>query len=356
MPKARRYHETWEHGFVRFGWNGDKVYVIRERRNGKRYEVSTKTANHAMALLEYEEWDKNPNAYEPGRVVLREGDAVRFTTELIEEFLEHGKKEGNEPHTTTNKSAAMYFWYDHFKDRDLRRIKLPDLAKAVRGKPQEGRRRSVLKTFYRWLRNEEQPAERRISPADDPTEDLHVPQYDENAREQENKAVPFEVIRKVRDQLWGHWRDLLTLGMATGWHVTELNRFAERGGMEPYKGPQAGATWTLKVKHKGGQWHQTAVDAEAGEAAQRIKEHGRFSGRRYTNAIQKVCRDLGVDEFSAGQLRHSVATHLVDQGADLAAVSTFLGQRSPATARRFYATHATPFNPALTVAQSGGKK
>ena len=44
--------------------------------------------------------------------------------------------------------------------------------------------------------------------------------------------------------------------------------------------------------------------------------------------------------FSPGQYRHSVATWAVEAGADPAAVAAFLGHKSPATTKRFYATLA----------------
>jgi site-specific recombinase XerD len=38
-------------------------------------------------------------------------------------------------------------------------------------------------------------------------------------------------------------------------------------------------------------------------------------------------------------MRHSIATAAVNAGADLEAVSAFLGHKNPKTTRRFYATH-----------------
>jgi len=54
-----------------------------------------------------------------------------------------------------------------------------------------------------------------------------------------------------------------------------------------------------------------------------------------------------VHSFGPGQLRHSVATWMVNSGVPIAAVSTYLGHRSMATTRAFYARFAVPVNPLL---------
>jgi integrase len=95
---------------------------------------------------------------------------------------------------------------------------------------------------------------------------------------------------------------------------------------------------------------RTAVDAETEAAAYRVRQYGSFLGRTYTKHLREACARLKIPTFTGGQLRHSVATHLINQGMDLASVSTFLGHRSNSTTRRFYATHAVPLNPALVLA------
>jgi len=53
---------------------------------------------------------------------------------------------------------------------------------------------------------------------------------------------------------------------------------------------------------------------------------------------------------------HSVATWAIESGVDLPAMSTFLGHRTIATTKRFYATHATPRNPLIIVPPPAPKK
>ncbi len=60
--------------------------------------------------------------------------------------------------------------------------------------------------------------------------------------------------------------------------------------------------------------------------------------------------------FGPGQYRHTVATRMLNAGADPAAVAAFLGHKSPHTTRRFYATLAVVPVPVPLTATRGGVK
>ena len=93
---------------------------------------------------------------------------------------------------------------------------------------------------------------------------------------------------------------------------------------------------------------RSAVGKEVLEAAKRLLAHGSFSVQKYGMAVKRACVAAGLKEaevFTPGRMRHSVATHAVNAGADLAAVSTFLNHKSPATTRAFYAKFAVPKRP-----------
>ncbi len=49
---------------------------------------------------------------------------------------------------------------------------------------------------------------------------------------------------------------------------------------------------------------------------------------------------IHVDPLTPGRFRHTLATRAVEAGADPAGVSAYLGHKSEATMRRFYATLA----------------
>jgi integrase len=230
-----------------------------------------------------------------------------------------------------------------------------DVLPPLQGQPQQANRRRTLKAFLSWLRSEDGGTRLRL--AEDPlARALRVPKSNPAQRAKPNKAVPWEDLVKVRDGarvkgkdvpgLQDHWRAAFVIQMETGWHNTELRRFAVDGSIEPYVGKQVAAA-VLMVQHKSGSQHRSAVSAAAVAAAKELQAYGSFEPANYSREVKRVAGEVGVSEFTAGQLRHSVATKMINDGADLATVSTFLGHRSPQTTKGFYVTHAVPLNPAL---------
>jgi integrase len=416
MPKATEYFDTWKHGFVRVDQKGRRTYYIREMRGGTRIKVSTKAHTLEGATAAYELWSKAPADFEAKallEVPPSKAPEVVLSRALIDEFLawsrtKGSKGQGNTAGHVANQGLAMDFWLKHLGRRDLRNLKLErDILRPLRGRPQQVNRRRTLKTFYAWLRSED--GGNRIRLADDPVVGaLKVPKTNPTSRETPDKAVPWEDLLAVRDALTGHWRATFTVQLNTGWHISELVRFATAGRIEKYTGPQDGGVAVLVCPlHKSGGEHRTVVNAEVKSAAKEMlayrynskltpaqreailavtggnnsalarkfgvsetairkirrgdaderprRRTGSFSSKRYSAEVARVATEIGVSVFTAGRLRHSVATHLVNIGADLPSVSTFLGHRSMDTTRRFYATHAVPLNPALMLSTAGAK-
>jgi site-specific recombinase XerD len=78
------------------------------------------------------------------------------------------------------------------------------------------------------------------------------------------------------------------------------------------------------------------------QAGKRLRERGALNQKRFEHAIRDACRAAKIPAFTPGRLRHSIATHAINQGADMAAVASFLNHKSARTRARFYATLATP--------------
>lgn len=83
-----------------------------------------------------------------------------------------------------------------------------------------------------------------------------------------------------------------------------------------------------------------AVSEEVLEAAKRVRERGSFSPIWFYKAVWPGCDTGGIPRFNPGQFRHSVATWTMQAGAAPESVAAFLGHRSPATTKKFYATRA----------------
>jgi integrase len=223
----------------------------------------------------------------------------------------------------------------------LREVILPPLERAAG----RSHKIAVLKAVYAWLRK----VRRELALDEDPTAAGGLTMPSPRKPQRPSKAVSREHVERARKHLMGSWRDALDLQKESGWHVTEIQRFATDGGIEPPLSSQRdlGIAGVLVVKHKSGEQHRTAVSAKTAAAAQRLRKRGGFSIAWYQRALRAACKAAGIAPFGPGRMRHSVATWAVDDGTDLAAVSTFLGHRSPRTTKTFYATHATPRNPLL---------
>jgi site-specific recombinase XerD len=190
---------------------------------------------------------------------------------------------------------------------------------------------ATLKTFYAWLRTERH----LIGTAEDPTYgQMKVPQAQPKQLEKV-KAVGREEYERALTALEGWPRDALEVLGGTGWHVTELERFAQAGEIETH--PLNGAPVLKCPQTKGGAPLRTQVGQSVADAARRLRERGALDYFRFRDAL----RSVGAT-FNPGYLRHSVASWAINAGADPASVAAFLGHKSFATTKRFYATHAVP--------------
>lgn len=375
---------TWEQrgGRIRFDAKGRSVYVIRKQIAGHRYEVSTHRHTLAAALAEWERFERDPEGYSAGDAAPLYLDAdpdEEGVPRLIKDFLRWSLVEkGNTAAWVTKQKDALAWWMPRLRGVNLRRARLQHhIAPALEKAADKATRARVLKAFYGWLRKERH----LLTYAEDPTLDLRTPSS-KPAQRVKSKVIPREHYLLIRDHFRaeeqeraakrgerrsakvvsiagaaeeprdGPWADALTLQAGTGWHTTEVVRFATSGTIEPLPPAmtvQHGAVGVLVCPlHKSGDTHRTAVSAEVLEAAKRLRQHGAFSREWYDRAVRTACAkvkrpdgETGIPLFTPGRFRHSVATWAIEAGADPFAVSAFLGHKSPSTTKKFYATLAT---------------
>lgn len=323
----------WPGGYVRKG-----IYVIRRMVGGYPYDVSTRATSLRAAMKHLERFEADPAGYEPSNTG---PDPVFITKDLVREYLVWSRDErGNTRDWLRKKKRFLAWWTDQLKGNDLRRVSLttdikPALAKATA----PHHRTAALKAFYGWLRTEKHI----ITPAQDPTfGTLKVPQL---PAEQLTRVKAVEKARylKARSHLIGHYRDGLDVLAGTGWHVTELLSFARGGTLEASPRRRKGVSGILICpRGKNREPLRVAVGADCLEAARRIREHGAFSREWFDRAVRSACEAAGVEPFTPGVMRHSVATWAIDAGADPESVAAFLNHKSARTTQKFYATFATP--------------
>lgn len=381
---------AWEQrgGRIRFDAKGRPVYVVRKQIAGRRYEVSTRKHTLAAALAEWEKFEKDPEGYAAGGGV---GEAPLYLdNELAKRFLAFSAGErGNSSGWLAKQKAFLADWMEELGAVNLRRLSLRDhVVPALEGATSRRHRLAVLKALYSWLRKHEHV----LTSAEDPTIDMPLPQI-EPAQWKRSKVIPRDHIDLVIEYLRaeeqqrqakreererarrpagegnvlqlvpggaspddepreGPWAEALTIQAGTGWHTTEIVRFAATGSIEPLPKSvqQEGVAGVLVCpQHKSGEPIRTRVSAAVVEAAKRLLAHGAISREWYDRAVRAACKavkrpdgKVGIPVFTPGRLRHSVATWAIEAGADPASVAAFLGHKSPRTTRRFYATHASP--------------
>lgn len=328
--------EKWPGGYVREDSRGAKTYVIYKKVMGRLYERSTRARSLRAAMKHLERFEADPSAYDPSGLP----DPVYLTAALGKQFLLWSRDDKKNTREWVRKQKRYLDWWQTKIGRDdLRTVPAVRIRELLRGTTAQHHRTAVLKHFYAWLRTEAG----LITPAQDPTlGQIKVP-AGRASQLTRSKVVTLERFEAARAHLVGVYRDALTLNGATGWHVTEVIRFAQRGAIEPYRGDDASVAGILVCPwHKVGEPHRTQASREAVEAARRLLARGSFSRSRFDKAVKAACLAAGVEPFTAANLRHTTSTLAVESGHSLAAVAGFLGHRSERTTKRFYATNATP--------------
>jgi hypothetical protein len=384
--KAGRWTKVngWRGGRAWRDPDGRLTFYIRRQVRGVSYDVNTGCSSIAAAAAHLERFERDPEGYRAATV---SAEPIFLDEKRVEAFLAWslGEKGNSSPWVAKQKSHLAW-WADKLAGVDLRRASLRDhIVPAYQGATDSASRVRVLKAFYGWLRK----VTHAITAAEDPTLGVLSVPVAKPAQRTKSKVIPREHYLLVRDHLraeeetrwaareerkraakvvsistgetveeegFGPWADALVVLAGTGWHTTEIVRFAASGTIEPLPKSMKvdnGAVGVLVCPlHKSGDTHRTAVSQEVIDAATRLLTHGAFSREWFDRAVRSACKAVklpvprpdGTDSipvFTPGRFRHSVATWAFEAGADPFAVSAFLGHKSPATTRKFYATLAT---------------
>jgi integrase len=366
--------EPWEGGRVWIDVDGRRTYYIRKRiggKDGKRYEVRTPATVASVAFEHLKRFLADPEGYNPAGATPREG--LYLDDDLVKEHLAYSEAAGNSVGWRRKQKNILAWWGERLEGIDLRKVSLHDhVLPPLKRATTRHHRIAILKGLFTWLRTEVH----RVTTAEDPVfGQLKVPQA-RAAQLTRSKLVPRDHVLLVIEQLRAEeeerraarearkvlplkkeprdapWSAALTLQAGTGWHTTEVQRFAAEGSIEPLPkhAAQEGVAGVIVCPmRKSGEPQRTRVGPEVLEAAKRLRAHGGFSREWYDRAVVAACAtvkrpdgEAGIPAFTPGRLRHSVASWAIDAGADPAQVAAFLGHRSPRTTRKFYATHSAP--------------
>lgn len=342
--------KKWLGGYVHTEKDGRPLFVIERQVRGRRFHVSTRCNTERGALQQLARFEADPFGYRP------EGDVgeepLLMTAELIAKFHAWSVDvRGNTEKHAVEMTNRLSQWAEVLDGVDLRKATLrehivPPLDQWA------GRQHRIiaLKSFYAWLRKERH----LLTSAQDPTLDLPVPQAVPE-KHKRRKAVEWERVQAAFRHLAPPYRDVLQLLVATGWHVTELERFVRASDSSITKPPTRvvdrqgrEVLAVLCTLHKTGKQTRTPLMERAHvEAAERLRARGEVP-RRLNEALASACKAADVTEFTLGVMRHSVATWALELGATPKEAADHLGHESERTTLRFYADVAVPTSPVPT--------
>jgi hypothetical protein len=335
--------ERWLGGFVRRTVRNKPVFVIEKRIGGRLFKASTRCHTEDAALRELRKFEANPFAYRPGAA------GLVLTKELVLEHVDWQMAPaplGAENSRAWALSCGNFLvaWLEALDGRDLRHVSSTDVKALLKTWTTSLPARIVaLKGLYTWLRKEKGVLKHH----EDPMPDVRIPER-HAAKETATGArdVPFDRVQKVYRHLRRDVRDVLFLLTATGWHLSEVRRFAEAG--EIRKDPTGKHLATLVTFHKRREYAVAGlVHQEHLEAAKRLRAAGTMlSDSTLAGLMRSANRKAGVarDERQVylGDMRHSVSTWAIEAGDSMENTAKALNHSGEKMLRRHYVRHAVP--------------
>ncbi len=238
-------------------------------------------------------------------------------------------------------------------DPDLIRAYLAHLADQSYSPATMARKIATLRSFYKW-------ALKRSFVASNPMTLIRTPRQSKRLP----KAITVDQIERLlaapddSETLGARDRAMLETLYSTGIRVSELvdlnfDDLDEAGEAVHVRGKgkkerlaPLGSHALAAIRHYRDvlQNDPRFAEALAADPANRplfINKHGgRLSARSVRRKLDKYLREVGLDpSISPHTLRHSFATHLLDNGADLRSVQELLGHQSLSTTQTY--THLT---------------
>jgi integrase/recombinase XerC len=273
-----------------------------------------------------------------------------------EEFLRYLEAEKNaSPQTIrtyrTSLEAFRKFrpvgtWTD-LRAEDFRAWML-EMMKASMARASVRLRFSALRAFYAFLHMRRTISKNVLLEVSLPKSEKQLPRFLTTSQVDALVAAPVAAVKNKQAPTWMAVRDaaVIELFYSTGMRLSELVGLDVRD-VDPI-------SETARVTGKGSRERVCPVGGPALEAIQRYrhaarvnagplfinKSRRRLSPRAVNSLLKLRLSQAGLpSDLSPHKLRHSFATHLLDNGADLRSVQTLLGHTSLSTTQIY--THVT---------------
>lgn len=277
---------------------------------------------------------------------------------LVDQFIAfHENEKQASPRTLTNYSNSIRFFTDWMGDRfktwdtvtpDDFRAYLFDLMKAELARNTIRLRFSALRSFYKYLVQRQEFTNNPVAEVQLPKAERGLPVIISVNQAVALLEAPFEIDHPKQAPDWIPLRDaaILELFYSTGLRLSELAELQVED-----------IDWisdTLRVIGKGQKERLLPIGRPAMIAMQNYRHalnihsgalflsklRKRITTRAINNLLKKYIEAAKIPfNITPHKLRHSFATHLLDNGADLRSVQSLLGHASLSTTQIY--THVT---------------
>lgn len=281
--------------------------------------------------------------------------------DLLEDaFLEFLSTEKNaSPHTLTNYERSLRFFRESLAERfnsweelgpDHFRAYLFELMKAETARSTIRLRFAALRSFYKYLTHRQGLPKNPLSEVQLPKAEKKLPVTLSIKQIEHLLALPLQLPISQQAPDWMPYRDtaILELFYSTGLRLSELTSLnAEQIDS---------TTTTLRVLGKGSKERLVPLGSYASKAIQKYRHEAKVhDGPLFISKLRKRLSPRAIDQLlkkylkhseipfdvTPHKLRHSFATHLLDNGADLRAVQSLLGHASLSTTQIYTAVTKT---------------
>lgn len=244
-------------------------------------------------------------------------------------------------------------WREPFKGwseltADYFRAYLFDLMKKERGRATIRLQFAALRSFFKWLTRRRGWKSNPLLEVQLPKREKKLPVVLTVTQIDQMLNLPLTLEKSKRDAVWAPERDaaILELFYSTGMRLSELVAL-NVADIDTY-------TETVRVFGKGKKERLCPVGSKALEAVQRYRaKAGVHDGALFLSKLRKRLSIQGVDDvvnkywrasglpvhLTPHKFRHSFATHLLNNGADLRSVQELLGHASLSTTQIY--THVS---------------
>ncbi len=237
--------------------------------------------------------------------------------------------------------------WDKVTADDFRAL-LFDLMKKERGRATIRLQFAALRSFFKWLTRRQGWKTNPLLEVQLPKREKKLPVVLTVAQIEAMLNLPLTMEKTKRDAVWAPERDaaILELFYSTGMRLSELVAL-NVADIDTY-------TETVRVFGKGGKERLCPVGGAALEAVQRYRaKAGVHDGALFLSKLRRRITTQAVDDvvkkywrasglpmhMTPHKIRHSFATHLLNNGADLRSVQELLGHASLSTTQIY--THVS---------------